>query len=153
MDIGGGKNTKYMVLFCYQDYHVFGPISIQKSSVFQCNSFYLGAGNTKINPLGRVLKSNIFIIISPLLNRISQGHKIVRECSPPSMCQMSHVTCHMSYITCHMSHVKFCVSLVKKNIYILLFFFIQQCGGVSWWRVCYQQGLPLSSLFWCCSQY
>ena len=36
------------------------------------------------------------------------------------LCHVSCVTCHVSPVTCHMSH-----------------------GGASWWRVSYQQGLPL----------
>ena len=28
-----------------------------------------------------------------------------RECSPPTMCHMSHVMCHVAHVTCHVSHV------------------------------------------------
>ena len=31
--------------------------------------------------------------------------KILRECSPDTMCHVSCVTCHMSHITCHVSPV------------------------------------------------
>ena len=46
----------------------------------------------------------------------------------PTLC----VTCHMSRNTCHVS----CVMCHKSHD---TFFFI---GGASWWRVCYQRGLP-----------
>ena len=51
------------------------------------------------------------------------------------MCHVSHVTCHVSHVTCHMSHVKCHMSPV-------FFCFFWEIGGVSWWRVCYQRGLP-----------
>ena len=41
------------------------------------------------------------------------------------MCHLSHVTCHVSHVACHMS------------LFFSSFFF-----GASWWRVCYQLGLP-----------
>ena len=46
---------------------------------------------------------------------------------------MSHVPCHMSPITCHVSNVK-CP--------IIFFFFFEQSGETSRWRVCYQWGQP-----------
>ena len=49
---------------------------------------------------------------------------------------MSYVTCHMSHVTRHMSHVLCHVSL------LLLFIFVGKSCGASWWRVCYQRGLP-----------
>ena len=53
----------------------------------------------------------------------------MRECSHPFTCHVSHFTGP------------------KKNLHILIFFFfyvkkIGQSGGASWWRVCYQRGLP-----------
>ena len=48
-------------------------------------------------------------------------------------CLVSHVTCHMSRFTCRVSHV-FCL--------LFFSFFLKQSGGASWWRVCYQWGLP-----------
>ena len=74
----------------------------------------------------------------------------VRECSPLTTCFVSHVTCHMSYVTCHMSHVTchmshvtWHMSHVMCHISILsLYLFFGQSGGASWWRVCYQLGLP-----------
>ena len=42
---------------------------------------------------------------------------------------MSHITCLMSHVLYHMSHVTF-------------FFSFLESGSVSWWRVCYQRGLP-----------
>ena len=51
----------------------------------------------------------------------------MRECSPPTMCHISHVKCHVSDVTCH-------------SFFLLLFF--GQSGGASRWRVCYQRGLP-----------
>ena len=47
-----------------------------------------------------------------LQNRISQGPAILRECSPPSMCHMSHFTCRVSYVTCPMSGVTCHVSVI-----------------------------------------
>ena len=41
---------------------------------------------------------------------------------------MSCVMCHLSPATCHLSHA--------------YFFLNGQSGGASWWRVCYQRGLP-----------
>ena len=35
-----------------------------------------------------------------LLPTLSWGTEILRECSPPTMCHMSHITCHMSRVTC-----------------------------------------------------
>ena len=49
------------------------------------------------------------------------------------MCQVSHISCHMSGVTCHVSCVTF----------LLYIFFCGQSGGASWWRVCYQRGLPV----------
>ena len=78
---------------------------------------------------------------------------MLRECSPPSMCHMSHVTCyvsrftcHVSHVTCHMSRVTCHVSHVTCHvshiyIYFILFVF-GQSGGAYRWRVCYQRGLP-----------
>ena len=45
---------------------------------------------------------------------------------------MSRVRCHVSGVTCQVLHVIF---------FLYLFFFLQS-GGASWWRVCYQRGLP-----------
>ena len=45
---------------------------------------------------------------------------------------MSHVTCHVSYVKCHMLFVQcdiFCI-------------FFPSHIGASWWRVCFQRGLP-----------
>ena len=88
----------------------------------------------------------------------------MRECSPPQKCHMSHVMCHVSRFTCHVSrfmcHVS-CVTchvsrvtchlspvtchffLKHFNIYLYIYFFyFKKNGGASWWRVCYQRGLP-----------
>ena len=46
--------------------------------------------------------------------------------------QMSHFTCHLSYITSQVSHVT----------HFFFLFFLLESGGVSFWRVCYQRGLP-----------
>ena len=65
-------------------------------------------------------------------------------------CHVSPVTCHLSHVTCHLSHVKIIKKkkkLYKKNIPRK----IRQIGGASWWRVCYQRGLPrlvLTFLLW-----
>ena len=32
----------------------------------------------------------------------AKGLKILRQCSPPHICHVTHVTCHMSHVTCHM---------------------------------------------------
>ena len=50
--------------------------------------------------------------------------EILRKMFTPH--HVSHVTCHMLCVTCHMSGV----------------IFFKQDGGVIWWRVCYQWGLP-----------
>ena len=54
-------------------------------------------------------------------------------------CHMSHVTCHMSRVTCHLSPVGI-FFLIFRNFFFVIFFGIS--GGASWWRVCYQRGLP-----------
>ena len=54
----------------------------------------------------------------------------MRECSPPTMCHMLRVTCQVSGVTCHVSQ------------FYLFFGGREQSGGTSWWRVCYQPGLP-----------
>ena len=46
---------------------------------------------------------------------------------------MSGVTCHMSCVRCH-------VSGVTCHMYFFCLFFLS--GGASWWRGCYQRGLP-----------
>ena len=51
------------------------------------------------------------------------------------------VMCHVSRVTCHVSRVTYLVSHVwghmsQKKIYFLY------SVGASWWRVCYQRGLP-----------
>ena len=56
-------------------------------------------------------------------------------------CHVSHVTCHLSRVTCPLSHVSFLFYFFlfkKKNILKKIW---QSCGA-SWWRVCYQRGLP-----------
>ena len=49
------------------------------------------------------------------------------------MCHVSRVTCHLLPVTCHMSHDFFYFFTLKK---------VGQSGATSWWRVCYQRGLP-----------
>ena len=57
---------------------------------------------------------------------------------------MSRVTCHMSCVTCHMSHVACHISkkIYSYFLFVFLYSFFRQGGGASWWRVCYQRGLP-----------
>ena len=58
------------------------------------------------------------------------------------MCHVSHVTCHVSRVTCQMSGVFF-FFYIFYYIYINLFYKKNlQSDGASWWRVCYQRGLP-----------
>ena len=52
------------------------------------------------------------------------------------MCPVSHVRCHISLVTCHVSHLRCHMSHIFSS------FFLLESGGVSWWRVCYQWGLP-----------
>ena len=82
-----------------------------------------------------------------LQNRKSLGVEILREYSPPTTCCMSTVTCHASQVmrhkscvTRHMSRVTCNAPLFSFLSFYLIFFL--QSGGASWWRVCYQQGLP-----------
>ena len=49
---------------------------------------------------------------------------------------VSHVTCHLSPVKCHLSHV---TCQMSKKSYPLK---NGQSGVASWWRVCYQRGLP-----------
>ena len=57
---------------------------------------------------------------------MSNEPEILRECSPPSMCHMSHFTCCASHVP----------------IFVFSFSFLGQNVGASQWRVCYQRGLP-----------
>ena len=52
---------------------------------------------------------------------------------------MTRGTCHMSCVICHMSPVTCHMSCVTCNYFFLFF---GQSGETSWWRVCYQSGLP-----------
>ena len=56
-------------------------------------------------------------------NLKSKGAEILRENSCPTMC-------HISGVMFHVSHV------------IFSFSFFGQSSEASWWRVCYQRGLP-----------
>ena len=90
-------------------------------------------------PLGTKNVLNIQILLTNKIQEIGTDHLglVLRECSPPQMCHVSHVTCHVSHVTCHMSQ------------FYLIFFFFGQSGEDYWWRVCNQRGLPrlvLSSL-------
>ena len=64
----------------------------------------------------------------------------------PVTCHLSRVTCHLSHVTCHLSHVKKkkITFFLFKKIYISIYTLtkIGKIGGASWWRVCYQRGLP-----------
>ena len=73
--------------------------------------------------------------------------EILREWSPHTMCNMSHLTCHMSHVTGQM------LLLFLSPIFcclVFLVFFLNKTikkkswpnGGASWWRVCYKRGLP-----------
>ena len=53
---------------------------------------------------------------------------------------MSHVRRQVSGVRCQVSGVTFQVSGVACNFFI--FYFFLQSGEASWWRVCYQRGLP-----------
>ena len=54
-----------------------------------------------------------------------------------TMSHVSHITCQISHFTCHLSCITFQVSHVT---HFFLLFFLLESG--SWWRVCYQWGLP-----------
>ena len=69
-----------------------------------------------------------------------EGLEMLRECSPPSMCHMSHVMCHMSCVTCNGPHVTCHTSHITHNFIYFIYFL--QSGEVSRCRVCYQRGLP-----------
>ena len=47
--------------------------------------------------------------------RKSLGAELLRECSPPTMCQISHITCHLSHVMCHVSCVTRHVSHVAHK--------------------------------------
>ena len=49
---------------------------------------------------------------------------MLRECSTPQTCHMSHVTCHMSSVTCH-------VSRVTCHFFIFFIFFLR----TKWWSL------------------
>ena len=56
---------------------------------------------------------------------------------------MSHVTSQVSRVTCHVSGDMCQVSHVKCQVYFFIFFSsFRESGGVSWWRICYQQSRP-----------
>ena len=81
-----------------------------------------------------------FLDLSPDNKSVALIAEILRECSPPTTCHMSHVACHVSRVMCHMSCVACHMSYVT---------FFLQCGEAYWWRVCHQWGLPLSSFVIC----
>ena len=61
--------------------------------------------------------------------------------------QLSHVMYHVSHVRWQLSHVMCHVSHVNHNFFFELKKYISgkkklQSGGASWWRVCYQRGLP-----------
>ena len=67
----------------------------------------------------------------------------VHHTIPCVMCPVSHVRCHMSLVTCHLSLVTCHVSHVRCHMsQFLSSFFLLESGGVSWWRVYCQWGLP-----------
>ena len=63
----------------------------------------------------------------------------MRECSPPQMCHVSHVTCHVSCVTCHVSRVTchmsrvtfFFILLLLLLFYLFIFFFFL----TKWWSL------------------
>ena len=68
-----------------------------------------------------MLSFRIFKALS-ILNRKSWGAVILRECSPPTMCHMSHVMCQVSGVRCQVSH------------FFIFFFFnkvVELVGGFS----------------------
>ena len=65
-------------------------------------------------------------------NCMSWGAEMLRECSPPTMCNISGVKSQVSCVTCQVSGVR-CQ---------FFFVFFLQSGGASLWSVCYQHGLP-----------
>ena len=67
---------------------------------------------------------NIFKVLS-IPNHKSWGVEILRECSAPTMCHMSHIICHMSGVRCQVSPVMchFCSSFFS-------FLFL-----TKWWRL------------------
>ena len=64
-----------------------------------------------------------------LPNCTSYGSEILRECSPPATCHLSHVTCHVLQFTCHVSHVMCHLSIVIYTFIVL------HNGEASRWRV------------------
>ena len=43
----------------------------------------------------------------------------MRECSPPTLCHMSHVRFYMSHVMCHVA----CVRCQVSGVFFLVFFF------------------------------
>ena len=75
-------------------------------------------------------------------------------CLSRATCHMSRVTCHVSHVTCHMSPVTCHVSPITCHLSCVtchlspgpchlshIFCFVYYLWA-SWWRVCYQLGLP-----------
>ena len=61
---------------------------------------------------------------------------------PPSVTYpVSYVRCHVSGVPCQVSGVR-CWSVTNLFFLIFLLLFGQSCEA-SWWRVCYQRGLPV----------
>ena len=77
---------------------------------------------------------------------------MLRECSPPQTCPMSHVTCHVSHVTCHMSRVTCHVSNVTWHMFcFFLFFFLR----TKWWSLSVEGLLsagPTPSSYFPCSK-
>ena len=75
---------------------------------------------------------------------MSQGPKILRECSLSSTCPMLHVMCHKSHVTC-------CVLLVTFFSYFSSYFFFslfydKVASLVSGWSVI-NEGYPIQLIY------
>ena len=72
-----------------------------------------------------------------IVSKCSPYHTKPYHTIPPCvMCPVSHVRCHISLVTCHVSHLRCHMS----HIFSSSFSFRKWWS--SWWRVCYQWGLP-----------
>ena len=82
----------------------------------------------------------------PFPNHKSWWYAIFAWYSPYIMCHVSRVTFQVSYVTCDVSRVTCDMSHVMWLNLFSSFFFYKFLGG-SWWKICYQRGLPLL-VFW-----
>ena len=99
--------------------------------------------------------------INSLMNKVSNPFvKYLQNTVPPKVQEpgvyiwenvhlphLSCVMCEMSLVICHMLCVMYHMLRLTINMSCVFLIYFLQCGGASWWRVCYQRGLPHLVIF------